>query len=449
MLSISAIVSEIAERRGSLKRTPSGIQSDSFKQAIADEYLDVWMCFNRYASSVLAERKTMNITNFCKIGWIKGASNTEYKPYFSLADSFVQAFSLGESGKKLINTVPTKELAPIEELNFSKAAIRYSNGLTKDQVFTGLRFIVQALGKALASNRNLSIDFDCGRLSWASGKGTFAFNSSVYSAIYKETPRAPTAHATENSSPAINQADESPHLAEDDAMSVRSIPRSVSSRASSKSSVSVLQGRAASIARQELAYREALNRHLNLLEYRAGEAIKGRQDWESHIYSGLEQEADEFRNRRKLSGEVAKFVSQQILWNEAKKSEERHFAIAAASSHDFPAFSEPPESVLTVKQKQKMMRGALDTQVRMNAALKDLAKEKERQIEEAQRAANLKELESIKSREEKKRLDEKRQLAESWNREVKIKHIWKAIEDHATVPAGKSPLLDALNRSNT
>ena len=232
---------------------------------------------------------------------------------------------------------------------------------------------------------------------------------------------------------------------EDDAVS--SVSRS--SCASSRSSVSVLQGRAASLARQELAYREALNRHLNLLEYRAGEAIKGRQDWESQISTSLEKEAVAFRNRRKLSGEVAKFVSQQILWNEAKRSEERHCTIAAASSHDFPSFSEPPESVLTFKQKQQqaMMREALDSQVKMNSALRDLAKEKEKQLEDAQSKANLKELKSLKMSEEKRREDEKRQLAESWNREVKIKHIWKAIEDHASVPVGKSPLLEALAKS--
>lgn len=185
MLSISAIVSEIADRRGSLKRNPSGIESDSLKQAIAEEYFDVWTCFNRYASSLLAEKKTLNVTNFCKIGWIRGSKPSDYRPYFSLADSFVQAFSLGESGKKLINSIPTRELAPIEEFNFSKAALKYSRGLTKDQMFTGLRFIVQALGNAMATNRNIAIDFECGRLTWLSGKGTFAFNSQVYSSNFK------------------------------------------------------------------------------------------------------------------------------------------------------------------------------------------------------------------------------------------------------------------------
>jgi len=413
MISIAQIVSDLADKRGSLKRNQTN--DDVTKQAIADEYQEVWDCFNRYLSAVLAEKKTLSVTNFCKIGWQKGLKAADYKPYFGLSDGLVQAFSLGEAGKRLVNPVPSRELSTVEEFNFSKAAIKFSNGLTKDQIFTGMRFIVQAIGSAMSQNKNLQIDFDCGRLSWSSGKSNFSFREK------RSLPETPQ----ENIRPA-----ETP----DDCVSV----------ASSRHSVRSVRPAA---SRQELAYREALKRHLSLLEYRAGEAIRGRQDWESHIYTGLEQEASEFKNRKKVSGECAKFVNQQILWNEAKRTEDRRAAVAAASAHAFPGFSEPPESdiAVLVKTKQEKMREALDLQIQTNNALRDLAREKEKQLDESQRVANMRDMQTTQERERQRREEEKRQLAESWNREVKIKHIWKAIEDHATVPPGKSPLLDAFN----
>jgi hypothetical protein len=91
------------------------------------------------------------------------------------------------------------------------------------------------------------------------------------------------------------------------------------------------------------------------------------------------------------------------------------------------------------------MRDDLDLQVRTNNALRDLAKEKERALEDAQMRANLIEMQQLREKEHARKEAEKKILAESWNREVKIKHIWKAIEQHGSAPIQKSPLLAELN----
>jgi hypothetical protein len=163
---------------------------------------------------------------------------------------------------------------------------------------------------------------------------------------------------------------------------------------------------------QEAAYREALNRHLSEMEVRAGEAIRGRQEWESHVSNCLAQEASEFRKRKELQSHNADFISQQILWNEQKRSEERKRAVIGASAHAFPTFSEPPESELSslVKRNKERMRYDLDLQVRTNNALRDLAKEKERALEDAQMRANLIEMQQMREHQHARKEAEKRKM---------------------------------------
>jgi hypothetical protein len=76
----------------------------------------------------------------------------------------------------------------MEELNYSKAAIRYSETLTKDQVFTGLRMLLHQIGDACGEGRNVSIDFEMGTLVCIEGEPRFAFAAELYLAEGLQVP---------------------------------------------------------------------------------------------------------------------------------------------------------------------------------------------------------------------------------------------------------------------
>lgn len=82
----------------------------------------------------------------------------------------------------------TKDLCHMEELNYSKAAIRYSETLTKDQVFTGLRMLLHQIGDACGEGRNVSIDFEMGTLVCIEGEPRFAFAAELYLAEGLQVP---------------------------------------------------------------------------------------------------------------------------------------------------------------------------------------------------------------------------------------------------------------------
>merc|ERR1711964_933576 len=106
--------------------------------------------------------------------------------------------------------------------------------------------------------------------------------------------------------------------------------------------------------------------------------------------------------------------------------------VDAASAHDFPHFSEPPEAELqqVLHQQQTKFRSDLDFQVRTNNALRTMARSKEQELENSQMDANREEMRQIRLAEKARRDADKHALTESWNQDMRMKGIWRAIENH-------------------
>lgn len=51
-----------------------------------------------------------------------------------------------------------------EDVNYAKLAIRFTANLTKDNVFSALRDLVQRLGAAISEGKDVRVDFRVGRL---------------------------------------------------------------------------------------------------------------------------------------------------------------------------------------------------------------------------------------------------------------------------------------------
>jgi hypothetical protein len=187
--------------------------------------------------------------------------------------------------------------------------------------------------------------------------------------------------------------------------------------------------------KREVAYKEAMDRHISEMEARASEAVREKEAHHNHVNDCLSQERDEMQVKRSRAQQNQYFLRQQVQWREKQKKEQRKDDIVAASAHDFPTFTEPAEKEMKefVSGQQARMRADLDEQVRTNNTLRNLQKRRERALEVDQLTANRMEMAMLREADRAKKSYDKEALATAWNSEIRMKNIWKAIESHNKV----------------
>mmetsp|Transcript_49589 Transcript_49589/g.91489 ORF Transcript_49589/g.91489 Transcript_49589/m.91489 type:complete len:548 (-) Transcript_49589:46-1689(-) len=471
------------------------------KDADADP-VEVWSTFARYARGCLSQKKGLSLATFCKLGWAVDRAygrNIVHKPYFQLSDQFCRAFVPNE----LRRVSPTsKEFVPFEDFNFSKAAIKFSQQLTKDQVFAGLRTLVSLIGEALSEGREVDIELgDVGRFVSRGAGCSFSFAGDLYTSeglevpptqdapvdvtrrassgpafrasapkaasglgvagsappAQKSTAPAPTPTAAAAPAPAPPAPEASapaptaplmvapaPAPQQQSVVAQPAVPATLEHAQMAASEVpppavqspsEVGTGTSLTNAhyKREIAYKEAMDRHITELESRATEVVKERATWHQHIRDCVDQERDEAEVRRARCKENQTFLVEQMNWDERRRIQQRAEDIDAASAHGAPRLKSHL-SVDEARQKelgmQARMRENLDEQVRTNQTLRNLQKQKELLLEVGQIEANRKEMSLLRNAERAKKAYDREALATAWNSDIRMKNIWKAIESH-------------------
>lgn len=175
------LLQDVAKKRGKLNPKSKGEPKL--------DYQEVWDAFNRYITANLLIKKGVSIQNFAKIGWQvekKRSGGSTYRPYFQFQENYLKSHGMDTQLRPA--PVADKELCQMEEFNFSKAAIRFSSTLTKDQVFTGLRMLLVQIGEACGDGKNVSIDFEMGTLVCTEAEPRFAFAAELYLAEGLQVP---------------------------------------------------------------------------------------------------------------------------------------------------------------------------------------------------------------------------------------------------------------------
>ncbi|KAE9049174.1 hypothetical protein PR003_g17 [Phytophthora rubi] len=124
---------------------------------------DVWRAFNDWIESRFNQGKGVHIATFATITWetfTNSRNQTKLRPVFFLSDTFIKTYGLSQRRPPL----PSANLASLEDINFTKIAIKYSHNLTKDLVFCAIRDMVQKIGMVASTGVPLSIAFNFGRL---------------------------------------------------------------------------------------------------------------------------------------------------------------------------------------------------------------------------------------------------------------------------------------------
>jgi len=463
MLTFEGLVQDIIQRRGKLG-SKEGADS-------AQDYQEVWSTFGSYVRSCLEQRRGLQLNSFCKIGWTiqKKLGKTAYRPYFHFSDSFIRSY-LPEAARKHAQSV-AGDLCSFEDFNFSKAALKFSKQLTKDQVFTMLRALVQRIGDSIADGREMEIGLsDVGKFVCRSDRDPRFIFAQEFHKQEAFTPRDASGPAPEKARPA-NQAttkglavakeagtirmDEErgdcgdrgvgvpvPAHAEDVKGFDGGVQRPMGEELQKSASA---PGLTALQFKRELAFKEAMDRHIAAMEAHAAEAVAEKDAWDCHVNECLLQEREEIQARKERNHLNLHFLKHQMAMGEQKRKEQRKEDIEAASAHDFPSFSEvhPDEMKDFVKGQQEKVRQALDDQVRTNNTLRNLAKQKDLALELSQLQANREELAMLRKADRAKKAFDRESLATAWNADIRMKNIWKAIDNHGKV-SKKEPSKVAL-----
>ncbi|POM68271.1 Sporangia induced Predicted protein [Phytophthora palmivora] len=124
---------------------------------------DVWRAFNDWIESRFNHGKGVHIATFATITWetfTNSRNQPKLRPTFFLSDTFVKTYGLSQKRPPL----PSANLASLEDINFTKIAIKFSHNLTKDLVFCAIRDMVQKIGMVASTGVAMSIEFNFGRL---------------------------------------------------------------------------------------------------------------------------------------------------------------------------------------------------------------------------------------------------------------------------------------------
>lgn len=421
------------------------------------DYEKVWDAFNRYLTAVLEKRQTLNVQNFCKIGWRieEFQGKARLRPHFQLAESFTRVFNVEAKSHPC---VPDRLLTTVEEFNFSKAAIRYSQNLTKDNIFMGLRAIVHQIGEA-ASREQVAIDFEVGQLTCNNRIATFSFVAQLYIQEGLEIPNdamemtdykpsvtfgAPSQDAltlnlqgTNNFSGKVKAT---PHGGWQDVEQLS--PRSVETAETGTEFTGDLNSVCSEEMGRQLAHAEALTRHINQMEHDAAKVISEKHMFEGHLQrcNDIEQKDQEWR--RAIAHDHSEHLKRQMRRDEERRAQDREGYLTHSDMHEFPSFKEAEDGDVRgyLHERRSNLKDDLDQQCESKLRIKQMAKQRDRELElnnmEAVRVEMAKLSQTQAARKEQERIT----MREAWDQDVKLKTVRKAIEEHHRTPAQKADL---------
>eukprot|EP00747_Dinoflagellata_sp_TGD_P204351 gnl/TRDRNA2_/TRDRNA2_78033_c0_seq1.p1 gnl/TRDRNA2_/TRDRNA2_78033_c0~~gnl/TRDRNA2_/TRDRNA2_78033_c0_seq1.p1 ORF type:complete len:579 (-),score=138.09 gnl/TRDRNA2_/TRDRNA2_78033_c0_seq1:92-1828(-) len=467
---LDVLLDEIALQRSSVMRKVS--EDATF-------FHKVWDAFNRYLTAVMEKRQTLSVPNFCKIGWKveQHGGKARFRPHFQLQTSFIKAHGVDPRACPIIRD---NDLTTIEEFNFSKAAIRFSQELTKDQVWMGLRAIIMKIGLVMSSCQPLNIAFEVGKLMCIDREPKFAFAADYYISQGLDVPRE-----------AVVAGDYKPSSAtfgppSKDALSlnvVGSNPQSSSlvkaidlggwedrtgeEPPPEKKEMEVVADKLAEftetganpvassapdanlesalpLSAVELAQHEALYRHILQLEVEAAAANAERTQWEDHLQKCIQQEQKALDWKKAILKDHSDHLKVQMQQQEEKQRRGRELAVEQASEHSFPCFKShevaKSELPLQLRERQNQLKAALDQQVEYKKEKKAQKKIADRAVEEEYIQAGKAGAAEMKDKMAVKKETQKAALIQAWETDVRLRMVRHAIENHSKAqPVTETP----------
>lgn len=445
MYTVDQLLTDAANNRSALTRRGS------------DDVRMAWDAFNRYVSDCVYKKQTLSVSNFCKIGWKLEPSwhlKPQMRPHFNISEAFARTCN-ADSRTEISSD--SKSLALVEEFNFSKCALKFSQGLTKDLLFIGLRAIISQLAEAIASGHEVNIDMEVGTLRSSARCVTFNFIADLYLQEGLDPPEdapKPSDYRPSNTFAPPSQDALSLSVAGSNKFrgttkatdlggfsdTMEGLPQS--SRASEAGfgpgeTHANLRGPdnasvVSATSKQAVAQQEALGRHIAGLAADANAAVKERQTWESHCKKLMDEEKKDLEWRNGLAKEYSEMLKEQIREAEERKAQGRRHAVEQASMHDYPDFSVMPEVSVQdyIMDRRNHLKEDLDQQVEMKRRQKEVVKQREKEMEYINTEYTQQEMAVQRLQAEVKKEQQKQECRQSWSDGKRLKDVKKEIIEY-------------------
>jgi len=137
-----------------------------------------WFALDAWVLDKLALRKGVHIPSLARLTWqvveLPDGSKMA-RPVFALTEAFCRAHGLP------YRKAAEADVVPCAELDYSLLALKYTDTLTRDMVFSSLRDVVFGLGHRIGARRAVTLKLSVGTLTAVDGKVTFRFDAGAIS----------------------------------------------------------------------------------------------------------------------------------------------------------------------------------------------------------------------------------------------------------------------------
>lgn len=422
----------------------------AFAKRSADELPQAWDAFNRYMSEVVGKKQTLNISNFCRIGWKveEGLHQAQMRPHFNISEVFAR--SCRADPRSQIQA-PVQSLTFMEEFNFSKCALRFSDGLTKDRLFTCLRAIIHQLTEAIAFGREVSVEMEVGTLRATNRVVTFHFLADVFAQAGLQPPPDATAKPAYQPSNTFAPPSKDAMSLTVDSSHFRGTVHATDLGGFHDSTSSLPQTQASfGSSKEQLAQREARDRFLAGIGEEAEQAWQQKEMWDHHLRRCMEAEQKDLDWRQAVERDHKEMLKEQIREAKHRRAEAKRMTVEQASQHDFPDFSKPSNVSVHdfIVERQANLRDDLNQQVELKRRQKEQRKALDHELDRINNLACHRDLVQQKLRDRERGRAALQDCMQSWEDTKRIRDAEKAVAEFKKKPstcrAGLVEMLSSL-----
>lgn len=193
---------------------------------------------------------------------------------------------------------------------------------------------------------------------------------------------------------------------------------------------------------RHMAHIEALGRHIAQMEVDATKVIAEKKLWEGHLGRCNDLEQKDVEWRRGIARDYAEQLQLQIKQDDEKRVRCREAYRTGKDSHNFPCFEETADADVRASfhERQMNLKQDLHQQIESRKHMKHLQKVRERELDLVNMEATKFDVKSIRKGEEERKAHERTALAQSWDQDIRLKTVKKAIDDHHRTPGPKAVL---------
>lgn len=176
----------------------------------------------------------------------------------------------------------------------------------------------------------------------------------------------------------------------------------------------------------------AFERYIESLRVDAKKAVTEARVWQETVKGWLNEEQVEKQQKKNLEQKNQALLCSQIENNKARRAESRREYIEAASSHSFPLFTETfislPEVEEYERKRKENFRRELNNQMASNKILHNLEIKKHHDRAIAMYKENVEKTRKDRREERQKLACQGRELMASWERDIRLKDLKRAME---------------------